>query len=206
MKGTLKKRNGLIEKKNQFELASTIIDLLRSSEINSIELVGSLSENKIDKYSDIDFMLKDTNSSPLDNINIALGIIQDNFEVVFFDWAKSLLPEKYVFSVFLKQNNIFWFVDLTCCRDAKYSNVNRDLLPQDKIYHIFKLWICNAKQQIRKREERNHIDIVYQRIFTDIKISNKEKYAKILDWLSKNSNDEYLLNKCSQIMKKINKG
>lgn len=38
---------------NQREIADLIIDLLRSSEINEIRLVGGLSENNFDNFSDI---------------------------------------------------------------------------------------------------------------------------------------------------------
>lgn len=190
---------------NQRELADLIIHLLHSSEINEIRLVGSLSENNFDNFSDIDILLKDTKRSPVENINLALKTIQSNLDVIFSDWAKSLLPEKYVLSIFLKQENIFWYIDLSCYRDKNFQDTCRESLPQDKIYHMFKLWICNAKQEVRKREERNNIDIVYLRIFHDSdSVSKKEKYAKILDWLFQHSDDMFLLNKCSKIMELIN--
>jgi predicted nucleotidyltransferase len=190
---------------NKVIFANSIVNLLQSSDIENIKLVGSISENKSDEYSDIDIELKDHKRSPVENINIALNFLSEKYNVLFSDWAKSLLPEKYVLSVFLKQKNIFSYIDLSCYQDINFPDVARDRLPQDKVYHIFKLWICNAKQEIRQRHDRNLIDSLYSK-FYDINDStpNSKKFEKILDWLHKNSDNEYLLNEFDKIIEKIN--
>ncbi|NOR45654.1 MAG: hypothetical protein GQ534_08730 [Candidatus Delongbacteria bacterium] len=190
---------------NPRKFAFKIIELLKTTDIKQIKLVGSLSENNFDEYSDIDIELNDNKQSPVENINIALNSISKKYDILFSDWAKSLLPDKYVLSVFLKQKNIFRFIDLTCFKDANFSDTTRDQLPQDKIYHIFKLWICNAKQEIRNRHDRNFIDLLFVKLFiNNDSISNKTKFEKVLDWLHTNSDNNYLLKECDRIMDKIN--
>jgi len=193
------------DQSNKVIFANEIVDLLQSSGIENIKLVGSISENKSDEYSDIDIELKDNKRSPVENITIALNILSEKYDVLFSDWAKSLLPEKYVLSVFLKQENIFSHIDLSCYQDINFPDVTRDQLPQDKVYHIFKLWICNAKQEIRKSHERNLIDSLYSKFFElNDSTPNSKKFEKVLDWLHKNSDNEYLLNEFDKVMDKIN--
>ncbi|MDA3838240.1 MAG: hypothetical protein PF574_04585 [Candidatus Delongbacteria bacterium] len=190
---------------NPRDFAFKIIELVKTTNIEQVELIGSLAENNFDEYSDIDIELKDNKQSPVEIISIALNSISAKYDILFSDWAKSLLPEKYVLSGFLKQENIFRFIDLTCYKDANFSDTPRDQLPQDKIYHIFKLWICNAKQEIRKRDDRNYIDLLFAKLFIENdSISNKTKFEKVLEWLHTNSDNSYLLNECDRIMDKIN--
>ena len=191
---------------NQKKIAEEIIQLLNASgKIDSVSLDGSLTLDSWDEISDIDIVVEEKGRSPFENVMMALDEIRNQKKIIFYDWARSLLPEKYLISIYLKGMPVFWFVDIACYRDPRYGDITRDEIPQNYAEHLLKLWICNIKHEIRKNRERNKIDIVYQRLYhlPGEEIPAKEKFTRIWEKIPKESLDRSMLSECEKIMSKI---
>jgi predicted nucleotidyltransferase len=135
---------------NRMELANEIMEMLRKTpEVKDVFLRGSLAEDKMDEFSDIDIGI---DVSGEDNGAFAAeklpNLINQHFSVIFSDWAPSLLPKKYVQSYFLKGTSPFWFVDIECIATPHFPSVLN--VKNDEIGHLIKLWIQTTKYHCRK--------------------------------------------------------
>ncbi len=191
---------------NQIHIAEEIVKLLHASgQFDTVSLDGSLTLESWDELSDIDIVVEGKIRSPFENVMMALDVIGNCKKIIFYDWAGSLLPEKHVISIYLKEMPVFWNVDISCYRDPKFRAINREELPQDYAEHLLKLWICNIKHEIRKDQERNKIDIVYHRLFhlPGDGVPAKEKFTKIWERIPKESLDISMLSECENILSRI---
>ena len=191
---------------NQIHIAEEIVQLLHASgQFDTVSLDGSLTLDSWDELSDIDIVVEGKKRSPFENVMIALDAIGNCKKIIFYDWARGLLPEKHLISIYLKGVSVFWYVDISCYRDSKFSDINKEELPQDYAEHLLKLWICNVKHEIRKDQERNKIDIVYHRLFQlpGDGVPAKEKFTKIWERIPKESLDNSMLSECDNILSRI---
>ena len=191
---------------NQKQIAKDVVQILSASgKFESIILDGSLKLDSWDEISDIDIVVEEKRRSTFENVMAALDEIRKQKEIVFYDWAKSLLPEKYLLSIYLKGIPVFWFVDIACYKDSRYRDISKEEIPQDYAEHLLKLWICNIKHEIRKNQERNKIDIAYQRLFhlSGEGVTAKEKLMKIWKKIPKDSLDNSVLAECEEVLSMI---
>ncbi len=141
---------------NQVDLARHVIEYLEDlREVESATLKGSVATGTWDEFSDIDIVVY---VGERNNAAFALQLprlMDREFEVVFSDWAPSLLPEKLVQTFYIEDVSIFWSIDLRVT--ARVHGGLRTDPPRDEEVHYLKLWCQNLKYWIRDdpRHERS---------------------------------------------------
>lgn len=160
-------------------------------EVKSCAVYGSLCSGTYDEYSDIDIEI---DVSGVDNGVFATklpDILSKNFEVIFFDYAPSLAPEKYIISVAMNPENPFRMVDICCVAKPHCSTVARkDLASLNNQYdHTLKLFIANLKHFLRETDCYADILKMYGRIFRDGMDIRDEAYMldAVYGWLLNNA-------------------
>ena len=166
-------------------------------------LAGSLADNSGDDMSDIDIEIRRDSRCASENVNDAVKIIRKIKKVALADWAKSLLPEKCLISVFLDGYPMFWNVDISCAV-RRGTTVNKESLVQDYAGHLLKLWILNAKQLLRGNSDRSTLPILYYRVFgeAEVELSEGCMLARVWGEIPKESLDSRLVNDCDLLLKK----
>lgn len=175
-------------------LSSEICNYLQSiPEIKHCKMIGSLAAGNHDKYSDIDI---EADVSGYDNsvfITKIPEIMKARYDVVFYDFAPSLIPENYIISLALSEENPFLIVDIKCTATPHRMTLNKSDFPFSKVEHTLKLWVANYKHYIRGKDCYNDIFRMYNRVIPTGKndISEKEMLIIVLDWLEQNAGDHY---------------
>ena len=172
--------------------ANEVCDFLRSlSEIQDCHLYGSVQNGTCDEYSDIDIEI---DVSGVDNGAFATrlpDILSAKFDVIFFDYAPSLAPEKYVISVALNTENPFRMVDICCAANPHCSTVTRQSLASlnNQYDHTLKLFVANLKHFLRGTDCYTDILKMYSRIFRNDAVAHDEEYmlTTVYRWLQDNA-------------------
>jgi len=176
--------------------AKEVCAFLKSlSEVKSCAVYGSLCNGTYDEYSDIDIEI---DVSGVDNGVFATklpDILSENFEVIFFDYAPSLAPEKYVISVAINTENPFRMVDICCVAKPHCSTVTRqDLASLNNQYdHTLKLFVANLKHFLRESDCYADILKMYNRIFQNETVTHSEEYMlnAVYHWLQNNAESRH---------------
>lgn len=173
------------------EFASEIINYLSNlPEVNKCELYGSLANGTYDEYSDIDIMI---DVSGIDNSVFSTKlpeILSKYFDVIFFDYAPSLAPEKYVLSLALRTDNPFMMVDISCVAHPHFQTVSKkDIASYNNSYdHTLKLFVANLKHHLRKTDCFNDIKKMHDRILREDDFLTEEQMLKaVYDYLKSRS-------------------
>lgn len=160
-------------------------------EVNSCRIYGSLSSASYDEYSDIDIEI---DVSGIDNGVFATKlpqILSSKYDMIFFDYAPSLAPAKYVVSAALNAENPFMMVDICCTATPHYDTVSRqDLASRNNQYdHTLKLFTANLKHFLREADCYHDICKMYGRIFRDDTATHDEGYmlSAVYRWLQDNA-------------------
>ena len=160
-------------------------------EIKDYRIYGSIRENKYDKYSDIDLEI---DVSGYDNsifITKIPEIINEKYSVIWYDYAPSLMPEKYIISLAISEDNPFLIVDITCVATPHMSTLKKEEnFVNDKITHIIKLFIANFRHYIRGNNCTKDIERMYRRISTK-QIDTRTMLEDTYNWLLKNADKKY---------------
>lgn len=131
--------------------AQQILALFRSdARVRSVYLRGSLSQARVDEYSDIDIGI---DVSGFDNAAYCQTIISTMsraFALHFHDWACSLMPHSYVLTFYIKGLPIFWNVDFECIATPHHATLTRRSVERDSVSGFLKVWVLNAKYLLRK--------------------------------------------------------
>lgn len=135
--------------KNRAEELLTILQALPG--VQKCSLYGSLSANTHDEFSDIDIEI---DVSGQDNGLFCLslpGLLKDKLPVYYWDYAPSLVPERYIVSFSLDENNPFLIADLCCSGLPHCTTVTKEQLraQNDPVSHLLKLWTANLKHYAR---------------------------------------------------------
>ncbi|MDY7011132.1 MAG: hypothetical protein SVV80_10330 [Planctomycetota bacterium] len=113
-------------------------------------LRGSLLDGCVDAYSDIDIGI---DVSGHDNAAYCQTIIETmsrSFDLHFYDWACSLMPQSYVLTFYIKGLPIFWNVDFECTATPHHGTLTRQAIERDTVAGLFKVWALNAKYILRR--------------------------------------------------------
>lgn len=131
---------------DQKHLAQEVIRFLTDVKgANSVELRGSLSGGKADRFSDIDLTVASDSLSDLFLVERVTEKLRACYPILFFDWAKSLLPTKRVISFYIDYVSIFWNVDTDFAVPENLREISRERLSGDTIEHGLKLWCLTLK-------------------------------------------------------------
>lgn len=133
----------------RLEMAKAIMTVFNNQpKIKEAFLRGSLNIPGVaDEYSDIDIGIDVTG---FDNGDYALqipGLMQKNFDLLFYDWSTSLLPKEYVLTFILKDFPVFWIVDIQCVATPHSPSIKQ--VHTNEYHHLLKLWILNLKYYVR---------------------------------------------------------
>ena len=117
--------------------------------VASVGLRGSLARGTGDRYSDIDL----TVGFPRDRVSCAgrwvIAAVEAAFPVELVDWAPSLLPDSPVITFFLEGLPIFWTVDVSIDAPPELRDMVPDMVHNDPMGHLLKLWTATLKHTIR---------------------------------------------------------
>lgn len=128
-------------------------------EVKSCALYGSLTNDTYDELSDIDINIDVSGS---DNGQFMLTLaerIGEKISVFYSDYAPSLVPEKYIVSIAIDENNPTCVVDLCCTAQPHCTTVEKQQVRalNDEFSHVLKLWTANWKHHIRGMDCRGDI-------------------------------------------------
>ncbi|MEK4439282.1 hypothetical protein [Paenibacillus sp. FSL K6-2862] len=117
--------------------------------ITRIDVVGSRVEQTSDAYSDVDLLLTIKDVTP----NIALFEVTESvkarFQPAWYDFANSLMPEKFLVSTFIGGDNPFTFYDVGILNNDKNLVYDKTQFENDQWIHLMKLWVMNFKYMMR---------------------------------------------------------
>jgi len=182
-----------ILEKSIIEIGKEICVYLRSiKEIKECKIYGSIVENNIDKYSDIDIEI---DVSGYDNsifIKRITDIIDIKFPILYYDYARSLMPDAYIVTMAISEKNPFLLLDIKCTAKPHFSTISKENdFMNNKFTHIIKLFIANYKHYIRGNDCVNDILRMYKNIHST-ELNIQEMLIHTYEWLLKNSEEKYI--------------
>ena len=169
-----------------------ILFLNEISIVNKSTLYGSLITNTYDELSDIDI---EVDVSGYDNGKFMMELVEifkNKYHIYYFDYAPSLVPNKYIVSFEIDKNNPFLIVDICCYAEPHCTTITKQQVVNKKEFHILKLWTANLKHYIRGN--KCYDDIV--RMAKKIPIENLDRknetqlLAETLNWIENNTEAE----------------
>ena len=169
--------------------------LMTIPEVRSCNLYGSLSKGTFDEFSDIDIAI---DVSGTDNglfIAKLPELLSKEYDIVFYDYAPSLAPEKYIISVAINTKNPFMVVDISCVATPHCDTVSKqDLAALNNRYdHTLKLFVANLKHYLRGTECYDDILKMFSRIFgKETEIYDEDQMLKaVYHWLEENAERQH---------------
>lgn len=168
--------------------AGKIMEILKEMpEVRGCELYGSLSYGTYDELSDIDINI---DVSGCDNGLFMLTLAKrlgEKISVYYSDYAPSLVPEKYIVSVAIDENNPLRVVDLCCAAVPHCMTVTKQQVREqnDEFSHMLKLWTANWKHHVRGADCRGDILRMAGKIKTAgaNEKNNTQILKETLEWL-----------------------
>jgi len=162
--------------------------------VKSTEIIGSLAKGNFDKYSDIDI---EVDVSGMDNGQFLIELpklLSEKYDIVYCDFAPSLVPDKYIVSFAADMPNPFGFVDISCVATPHCTTVTKqELQGLNHLYdHTFKLFAINLKHYLRAWDCYDDIVSMYKRICGEDAIERDEAYMleATYAWLVENADDK----------------
>ena len=115
--------------------------------------------------------------------------LKDKLNIYYWDYAPSLVPDKYIVSLAIDENNPFLIVDLCCVADPHCTSVTKEqvMAKNDRFAHMLKLWTANVKHYVRGKDCYDDIVRMACKLKIDIDIkSEAELLEEVLCWLEDN--------------------
>ena len=178
------------------QLADELVSMLEELPmVRKCTLCGSLASGTADEISDIDI---DADVSGYDKGQFMLEIpdlLKDKLNIVYVDFAPSLIPEKCIVSLAFDEQNPYRVVDINCCAESSDTLITGDHARRlnNRYAHMIKLWTANWKHFIRGRECRSDILHMVQKTgLTGVENkSDLELLEETLIWLEQNAEIEH---------------
>lgn len=177
-------------------LADEIVDMLEALPmVRKCTICGSLAKGTADEISDIDI---DVDVSGYDKGQFMLELpewLNDKLNIVYMDFAPSLIPDKCIVSLAFDERNPYRVVDLNCCAVPSDTVITSEQVRKlnNRYTHMIKLWTANWKHFIKGRECRSDILHMVQKIGI-CDTENKPNLALLeetLCWLEQNAEQRY---------------
>ena len=176
--------------------AEQIIAILNDlPEVKHCTVYGSLSVNTYDELSDIDINI---DVSGNDNGQFMLNLVErlrDKIKIYYYDYAPSLIPDSYIVSIAIDENNPFLIADLQCSANPHCVTVTKKQVKElnNKFAHILKLWTANLKHYSRGADCYNDIVRMANKLqISDIDIKDGATLLEnTLCWLESNASHEF---------------
>ncbi|WP_127541265.1 hypothetical protein [Paenibacillus illinoisensis] len=117
--------------------------------ITRIDVIGSRVEQTSDAYSDVDLLLTIKDVTPDIALFEVTESVKAKFQPVWYDFANSLMPDKFLVSTFIGGDNPFAFYDVGILNSDKNLGYDKTQFENDKWIHLMKLWVMNFKYMMR---------------------------------------------------------
>ena len=171
--------------------AKEIMSVLREIPgVKNCTLYGSLAAGTDDSLSDIDIEI---DVSGCDNGKFMLELHEllcEKINIYYMDYAPSLVPENYIVSFALDENDPFLMADICCKATPHCTSVSFEQVVElnGKYTHMLKLWTANLKHYARGSECRSDILRMAEKIGIGAKdkLSEAELLSEVLCWLEAN--------------------
>lgn len=137
---------------NDLRLATAhqILAIVRSdTRVRKAFLRGSLVDGHVDAYSDIDVGIDVSGYDNAAYCQVIIETMSRSFDLHFYDWRGSLMPQSYVLAFYIKGLPIFWNVDVECTATPHHGTLTRHGVKRDTVASFLKLWAMNAKYLLR---------------------------------------------------------
>lgn len=76
--------------------------------------------------------------------------MSQSFNLHFYDWACSLMPQSYVLTFYIKGLPVFWNVDVECTATPHHGTLTREAVDRDPVAGLLKVWALDAKYILRR--------------------------------------------------------
>lgn len=159
--------------------------------VKSCTLYGSLAAGTHDALSDIDI---EVDVSGFDNGKFMLELpklLKGKIDIYYVDFAPSLIPERYIVSIAVDDENPFMMADLCCRAEPHCATVTRQDAAErnGKHTHMLKLWTANLKHYVRGADCRNDITRMAQKLGISVAETKTEVdiLSETLRWLEVNA-------------------
>ena len=173
------------------ELIQELLNLLgKLPEVNSVTLRGSIVSGKTDRFSDIDLLIEGDFSDIEAFTLLTLQRIDKQFEIEFFDWATSLMPDEYVVTFYLKNTSIFWNIDVQFISDSLHKPSSKFI--NNPLYHLIKLWILNLKYLQRQQYDKLTVEKLARKLDITDDITSYPKIMRKIFETIQNQSDKKL--------------
>ncbi len=158
--------------------------------------------------SDIDIGIRNRHLTNRELAEAVVSVMEHSYRILFYDWAKSLLPEECVISFFVVDLPIFWSIDFEIIVDSEKRVLSPDTVTNSKTGHFLKLWIATAKHHARHHENATQeIERLYRKMFGTQggKGGSTGRLRSILEVIGQDAPKEYssLLEECERFQRKI---
>ncbi|MET3941924.1 putative nucleotidyltransferase [Paenibacillus sp. PvP094] len=117
--------------------------------ITRIDVIGSRVEQTSDAYSDVDLLLTIKDVTPDIALFEVTESVKAKFQPVWYDFANSLMPDKFLVSTFIGGDNPFAFYDVGILNSDKNLGYDKTQFENDQWIHLMKLWVMNFKYMMR---------------------------------------------------------
>ncbi|SDC53693.1 hypothetical protein SAMN05428987_1687 [Paenibacillus sp. CF095] len=117
--------------------------------ITRIDVIGSCVEQTSDAYSDVDLLLTIKDVTPDIALFEVTESVKAKFQPVWYDFANSLMPDKFLVSTFIGGDNPFAFYDVSILNSDKNLVYDKTQFENDQWIHLMKLWVMNFKYMLR---------------------------------------------------------
>ena len=165
------------------------------NEINRCRIYGSIADNSYDEYSDMDIEIDVSGTDNSIFVTKIPEIMSEKYNVVFFDYAPSMAPEKYIVSAAVSSDHPFLIADICCLATPHCTTLSKEDLSalNNRYDHILKLFTANLKHYIRGAECQDDMKKMFRRIFKDSAqiLDEKEMLNLVYSWLQDNSDSHY---------------
>ena len=140
--------------------------------------------------SDVDLLIEGDFSDIEAFPPLTLQRINKQFEIEFFDWATSLMPDEYVVTFYLKNTSIFWNIDVQFISDSLYKPSSKFI--NNPIHHLIKLWILNLKYLQRQQYDKLTVEKLARKLDITDDITSYPKIMRKIFENIQNQSDKKL--------------
>ncbi|MCL2831870.1 MAG: nucleotidyltransferase domain-containing protein [Treponema sp.] len=161
------------------------------NKVKFCRIFGSITKGKTNKYSDIDLEVDVSGNDNSIFITLIPEIINNKFPILFYDYAPSLMPEQYIVSMPISEDNPFLILDIKCIANPHMMTLRKEnFMNINKYTHIIKVFVANFKHYIRGDDCSNEVLRMYKKLYTN-EVNTKEMLIKTYKWLQVNADKKY---------------
>ena len=171
------------------DIAKELTQILKDEDVvNKAGIRGSIANKNADRFSDIDLFVTSDSAFDCDLVDRITRRVCARYDLLFSDWARSLLPATRLVSYYMKDLPIYWNIDIEFSVPDDRKTISKDAIIHHKEEHCLKLWCLTLKHIHRGNDLYNdEVPMLYRRVLGESN-TNGKSYSllmkEILDSLS----------------------